>query len=304
MPAPTMDVIVSLAKRRGFVFPVVRRLRRPGQHLGLRPARRRAEEQRQARLVALGGLRPRRHGGPGRRDPDEPAGLEVLGPRRRRSRDPMTDCRNCKPAARRPRVRGQKGPDPGLARSTASPPSCSARSAAPPLTEARQFNLMFRRPTWGRSTRTTASVAYLRPETAQGIFVNFGNVADTTRRKLPFGDRADRQELPQRDHARQLHVSRPRVRADGDGVLRRMPGRGRVVRRTGSRSGCAGGPTTWACGPDGFACDRTTPTSCPTTPSRRPTSSTTSRWVAELEGIADRTDLRPQGARRRRPGRH
>ncbi len=60
---------------------VVRHLRRPGKHLGLRSPRRGAQEQRQARLVALRGLRARRHGGPRRRDPDEPPGLEVLRPR-------------------------------------------------------------------------------------------------------------------------------------------------------------------------------------------------------------------------------
>ncbi|MGQ9572204.1 MAG: glycine--tRNA ligase, partial [Dehalococcoidia bacterium] len=53
------------------------------------------------------------------------------------------------------------------------------------LTEPRMFNLMFR--TYVGPVEDDASVAYLRPETAQGIFVNFANVLTTTRKKLPFG---------------------------------------------------------------------------------------------------------------------
>jgi glycyl-tRNA synthetase len=53
------------------------------------------------------------------------------------------------------------------------------------LTEARQFNLMFR--TFMGPVEDTASVVYLRPETAQGIFVNFQNVLNASRLKPPFG---------------------------------------------------------------------------------------------------------------------
>ncbi len=53
------------------------------------------------------------------------------------------------------------------------------------LTEPRQFNLMFK--TYIGATATEDDVAYLRPETAQGIFVQFKNVVDTTRVKIPFG---------------------------------------------------------------------------------------------------------------------
>ena len=61
-------------------------------------------------------------------------------------------------------------------------PSCRTVGS---LTEPRTFNLMFR--TQMGPVEDEASVAYLRPETAQGIFVNFGNVLTATRRKLPFG---------------------------------------------------------------------------------------------------------------------
>ncbi|MFH1662746.1 MAG: glycine--tRNA ligase [Chloroflexota bacterium] len=59
-------------------------------------------------------------------------------------------------------------------------PSCGGE-----LTEPRQFNLMFK--TFMGPVEDEAGVVYLRPETAQGIFVNFQNVVNTTRKKLPFG---------------------------------------------------------------------------------------------------------------------
>jgi glycyl-tRNA synthetase len=59
-------------------------------------------------------------------------------------------------------------------------PSCQGE-----LTEPRQFNLMFK--TSMGPVEDEAGTVYLRPETAQGIFVNFRNVLDTTRKKLPFG---------------------------------------------------------------------------------------------------------------------
>ena len=86
----------------------------------------------------------------------------------------MVDCRNCK---LRFRADDLKGPPSDIAC-----PNCGQRGT---LTEARQFNLMFK--THVGPMEESASVAYLRPETAQGIFVNFDNVATTIRRKLPFG---------------------------------------------------------------------------------------------------------------------
>ena len=60
-------------------------------------------------------------------------------------------------------------------------PTCGAKD----FTEARKFNLMFK--TYQGVVEDDANVIYLRPETAQGIFVNFKNVLSSTRRKLPFG---------------------------------------------------------------------------------------------------------------------
>jgi len=59
-------------------------------------------------------------------------------------------------------------------------PDCKGK-----LTEAKQFNTMFK--TFVGPTEDTAATAYLRPETAQNIFVNFDNVRQTTRQKVPFG---------------------------------------------------------------------------------------------------------------------
>jgi glycyl-tRNA synthetase len=91
--------------------------------------------------------------------------------------DPLVDCKLCKgrfredklgdvPCPRHPKV--HPGED----------PECS-------LTEARAFNLMFK--TQIGPVADADSYAYLRPETAQGMFVNFSNVLNSTNRKLPFG---------------------------------------------------------------------------------------------------------------------
>jgi glycyl-tRNA synthetase len=85
--------------------------------------------------------------------------------------DMMVDCRNCQE-----RFRADHLPDSGAC------PNCGATDS---FTEARQFNLMFK--TFVGPVEDDASVAYLRPETAQGIFVNFKNVQTTTRKKPPFG---------------------------------------------------------------------------------------------------------------------
>ena len=85
--------------------------------------------------------------------------------------DPLVDCRNCKE-----RFRADQLPASGAC------PNCGAKDS---FTEARQFNLMFK--TYVGPVEDDASVAYLRPETAQGIFVNFLNVQTTARKKPPFG---------------------------------------------------------------------------------------------------------------------
>ena len=67
-------------------------------------------------------------------------------------------------------------------RSRARARTCGAKDS---FTEARNFNLMFK--THVGPVEDAAAAAYLRPETAQGIFVNFANVQTTSRKKPPFG---------------------------------------------------------------------------------------------------------------------
>jgi len=83
--------------------------------------------------------------------------------------DPMIDCRQCKSRWRADHVKNGK---------------CE-KCGSSDLTEPRPFNMMFR--TQVGPVPDNDSYAYLRPETAQGIFVNFKNVVDSTSRRLPFG---------------------------------------------------------------------------------------------------------------------
>ncbi|MBF0300257.1 MAG: glycine--tRNA ligase [Oligoflexia bacterium] len=85
--------------------------------------------------------------------------------------DPMVDCKKCKSRFRADKVDLNK-----------ACPVCGEKNS---YTEARNFNLMFK--TQVGPMEDTSSIAYLRPETAQGIFVNFLNVQSTMRKKIPFG---------------------------------------------------------------------------------------------------------------------
>ena len=87
--------------------------------------------------------------------------------------DPMVDCRTCKA-----RLRADQLPEKNGAKQC---PNCGGKD----LTEPRAFNLMFK--TFVGATEDEDAVTYLRPETAQSIFVQFKNVLDTARKKLPFG---------------------------------------------------------------------------------------------------------------------
>jgi glycyl-tRNA synthetase len=92
--------------------------------------------------------------------------------------DPLVDCRNCKKRFRAddPAIKGKPGTP------EAQCPSCGMKGT---LSEARQFNLMFK--TFMGPMEDSAAVIYLRPETAQGTYVNFLNVQQSTRQKIPFG---------------------------------------------------------------------------------------------------------------------
>jgi len=92
--------------------------------------------------------------------------------------DPLVDCKTCKNRFRSDdaRIKGEPGqPD-------AQCPVCGNKGT---LTEPRMFNLMFK--TFMGPVEDDASVVYLRPETAQGIYVNYLNVMQAARQKIPFG---------------------------------------------------------------------------------------------------------------------
>ncbi len=91
--------------------------------------------------------------------------------------DPMVDCRTCKG-----RFRADKLAD---ARCPQKPSKVPGEHSTCDLTEPRQFNLMFK--TFMGPMEESASLVYLRPETAQGIYVNFLNVLNSSRQRVPFG---------------------------------------------------------------------------------------------------------------------
>ena len=91
--------------------------------------------------------------------------------------DPLIDCRTCKARYRADQL--------DQAQCAVKPSKKPGEHSECDLTEARNFNLMFK--TFMGPVEDTASVVYMRPETAQGIFVNFQNVLTTSRQKIPFG---------------------------------------------------------------------------------------------------------------------
>ena len=113
--------------------------------------------------------------------------------------DPLMDCRECHERFRADKLiedycakTGEELPKPIDAFSQAEMKSfidekniCCPTCGKHNFTDIRQFNLMFK--TFQGVTEDAKNTVYLRPETAQGIFVNFVNVQRTTRRKLPFG---------------------------------------------------------------------------------------------------------------------
>ncbi|MCC7306266.1 MAG: glycine--tRNA ligase [Acidobacteria bacterium] len=91
--------------------------------------------------------------------------------------DPLVDCRDCKARLRQDKLD-----------TDANGQFVCSNCGSTNLTDPRPFNLMFRTTIGAVSADDDpTALAYLRPETAQGIFINFKNVLDTSRRKLPFG---------------------------------------------------------------------------------------------------------------------
>ena len=174
MPAPDMDAIVTLCKNRGFIYQSAEiyggfRSTYDYGPLGSLLLR----NVKDAWWRSMVQLR------------DDVVGLDaaILGPPAVWKAsghldvfsDPLVDCRNCKE-----RWRADHLPEPA-ADGKVHCPNCDSTD----LTEAREFNLMFK--THAGPVEDDSTVAYLRPETAQGMFINFKNVLQTTRKKPPFG---------------------------------------------------------------------------------------------------------------------
>lgn len=94
--------------------------------------------------------------------------------------DPMVDCKECKARFRADQIEDAMCGNPAYKGKKAH--KCASEGK---FTEARKFNLMFK--TFVGPMEDSTAVVYLRPETAQGIFVNFLNVQAASRQKLPFG---------------------------------------------------------------------------------------------------------------------
>lgn len=161
-----MDRIVNLAKRRGLVFPAAEIYGSPGAIYDFGPLGvllknniraewwRRFVQEREDILGIESAIITRREV------------LQASG-HEQSFNDPLVECRICHQRFR------------------ADEEIPAADDHAHDLTEPRQFNLMFR--TTLGPTEESAALAYLRPETAQGMFTNFKNILDTARVKVPFG---------------------------------------------------------------------------------------------------------------------
>ena len=179
MPAPNIETIVSLSKRRGFVFPASDIYGGLGSSWDYGPLG--VELANNIKKSWWNWLVYER---------DDIEGLDssIIQNRlvwkysghEQTFHDPLVDCRKCKERFRLDKLQDVQCPlhnevHPGES------PECS-------LTEAREFNLMFKTTVGAVSADDDPNaLAYLRPETAQGIFINFANVLNTSRRKLPFG---------------------------------------------------------------------------------------------------------------------
>ena len=171
-----MDKLVSLCKRRGFIFQSSEIYGGAGSVWDYGPLgvelKRNLKERWWSSMVRLR---------------DDVVGLDaaiLMHPRTWEASghvagfvDPLVDCKACKG-----RFRADKLED---ARCPQKPSKKPGDAEQCRLTEPRQFNLMFK--TFMGAVEESAATVYLRPETAQGIFVNFLNVQQSTRQKVPFG---------------------------------------------------------------------------------------------------------------------
>jgi glycyl-tRNA synthetase len=170
-----MDKMVSLCKRRGYIFPSSEIYGGLGSCWDYGPLG--AELKRNLKTFWWDAMTARR---------DDIEGLDaaiLMAPQVWHTSghvaeftDPMVDCKKCKARFRADKLQEARCP----MKPSKSPLECGGE-----LTEARQFNLMFK--TFMGPVEDDASIVFLRPETAQGIYVNFLNVKNSSRQKIPFG---------------------------------------------------------------------------------------------------------------------
>ncbi|MDT4969056.1 MAG: glycyl-tRNA synthetase [Acidobacteriota bacterium] len=183
MPAPNIETIVSLAKRRGFVFPSSEIYGGLGSAWDYGPLGiELCNNVKQAwwRWMIY------------ERDDMEGLDSSIILNRsvwkysghEETFSDPLVDCRECKSRFRADKLAEEAGA-PALAFdfSKIKCPNCGKTA----WTDPRPFNLMFRTHVGATAEDDESALVYLRPETAQGIFINFLNVQTTMRRKIPFG---------------------------------------------------------------------------------------------------------------------
>ena len=179
MPAPNIETIVSLSKRRGFVYPASEIYGGLGSSWDYGPLG--VELANNIKRSWWNWLVYER---------DDIEGLDSSIIQNRLTwkysghettfSDPLVDCRACKGRFRLDKLLDVQCPN--------HPSVHPGEDKECDLTEAREFNLMFRTTVGAVSSdEDESALAYLRPETAQGIFINFANVLNTSRRKLPFG---------------------------------------------------------------------------------------------------------------------
>jgi glycyl-tRNA synthetase len=187
VPATSVDTVVSLCKRRGFVFPCgeIYGGTRSAWDYGPLGVELKENVKRQWWKAMVQGR-------------DDIVGLDssVILPREvwvasghvDAFVDPLVECQHCHHRFRQDHLQEEhaerKGlPDPdAVAMSDVACPHCGTRGA---WTEPRQFNGLLK--TFLGPVESDEGMTYLRPETAQGIFVNFANVLGSARRKPPFG---------------------------------------------------------------------------------------------------------------------
>ncbi|HEY0405970.1 MAG TPA: glycine--tRNA ligase [Pyrinomonadaceae bacterium] len=185
MGAPNIETIVNLAKRRGFVFPSSEIYGGLGSAWDYGPL-----GAELCNNVKRAWWRWMVH----ERDDMEGLDSSIILNRlvwkysghEETFNDPLVDCKGCNARLRADKLKYVDGMtiEDVLQQKVVKCPNCGSTN----LTEPRPFNLMFRTTLGAVAAEDdAAALAYLRPETAQGIFINFLNVQQTMRRKIPFG---------------------------------------------------------------------------------------------------------------------